>query len=749
VSIVVSNATTGIDLVTGVNYTADWVNRTVTILTGVASADLVNITAYELGGGSQLYRQNYVGNNIDDFVIVPVNVSEIYDVVLFVNGVVTQVIDWEAYYPASEWDQLQAYNRLDVVRTADPTMYYRAIQSVPAGIAITNTDYWTNFVPVTQSKVLLEQTYTTTDALALTVLGETSPVQYSWSTPQTQNIVVTSAINASKTVTLTNSLSGTNIPNMVVEVGGIRLRPYEGIEWIGDGATLSFGLPQRGGYQQSIINAETDIAVYVDNVLQVQSIGETVGSYSVTNWDGSNTPGRQVLFAQAPAEASVILITVNTVAAYLVSGNTLQLVNSPPVGDVISVTTWNDTAQQNILTLVFQGPDEEGVVITEPYDSTGFDDGTVNDDPGSFDFSEGITIPNNNLDLQRSGVQANRLWVTLNGRRLFDGKDFVVNGDILVLASGALANSDIVAVTEFTESVVPEAIAFRVFQDMRGVQATYRITPSTTTTLVQNLSANADIAYVRDANTLTQPNLPDGIFGICTINGERIMYRERDTALHTISGLMRGTAGTAATSHTVGTEVYDMGRGNLLFEEYQDYLDKSSTIGDGSTTVFYSDIDINNPDESSSIDIRAVEVYVGGVKQLPYVDVVAADLEVGLTYNISFVGTTDWNSIAGTVDIVYSINDKITVATTGSGTGTAVQQTTKYRWTEALFSPVAVEFVVNDQVIPPLAAPEAGNDITILVRRGKTWYRPGPNTPSDGVALQETDTRAARFFRGS
>jgi hypothetical protein len=77
-----------------------------------------------------------------------------------------------------------------------------------------------------------------------------------------------------------------------------------------------------------------------------------------------------------------------------------------------------------------------------------------------------------------------------------------------------------------------------------------------------------------------------------------------------------------------------------------------------------------------------------------------------------------------------------------------VQQTTQYRWTEALFNPVAVEFVVNDEVIPPLAAPEAGNDVTILVRRGKTWYRQGPNTPSDGIALQETDTRAARFFRG-
>ena len=536
---------------------------------------------------------------------------------------------------------------------------------------------------------------------------------------------------------------------MIVEINGSRLRPYEGIEWIGDNTTISFGLPQRGGYQQSIISADTDITVYVNNILQVQGLGPLVGDYSVTNWEGSNDPGRQVVFVTPPDNGDQILITVSTVADYLVSGNLLQLVNAPPLGDTISVTTWNDTAQQNILTLVFQGPEEQGVVITEPYDSTSFDAGTVNDDPGSFDYSVGITIANNNIQLQRDTVSANRLWVTLNGNRLFDGKDFVVNGSELILVSGAMSPADILTVTEFTESIVPESMAFRVFQDMRGVQATYRITNLSTTLLTQNLTATADIAYVRDASVLTEPNLSEGIFGICTINGERIMYRTRDTVLNTISGLMRGTAGTGATLHSTGTEVYDMGRGNLLNEEYQDYVVKNSALGDGSTTVFYSDISVNNPDESSSIDIRAVEVYVGGIKQMPYVDVGANELELGLVYNISNLGTTDWNFVTGTENIIYSINDKITVLFAGSGTGTAVQQSTQYRWTEALFNPVAVEFVINDEVIPALTAPDAGNEVTIAVRRGTTWYQQGATTPSNGIALQETNTPAARFFRGA
>ena len=45
-------------------------------------------------------------------------------------------------------------------------------------------------------------------------------------------------------------------------------------------------------------------------------------------------------------------------------------------------------------------------------------------------------------------------------------------------------------------------------------------------------------------------------------------------------------------------------------------------------------------------------------------------------------------------------------------------------------------------------APADGVEVTILVRRGVTWYNPGVGTPSDGVPLQDTDNQAARFLRG-
>jgi len=696
--LIMSNITTGLDLVPDVDYVIDWIAKTIQIIStvNISAGNILNLSVYEVGGSSQLYRQNYIGSDVVDTLIIPVEASEIYSLPLFVNGEFVSVTEWEAYYPAEEWDQLLAYERLDVVyTTTGGTTYYRALQQVPAGIDISNTDYWFEYVPATLSKVTLPTAYTSSDFLVLTVLGITTPVQYSWSTPLTQYFTVTSQINSNKTVQLSNSLSGTNVPNIIVDVDGLRLRPYEGIEYIGDGTTNSFSLPSRGGYEQSIIDAYTDVSVYVNDELQTQSIGATVGDYSVTNWDGSSI--LQVIFISPPPEGARVIISVSTVAEYLVSGTQLQLVNAPPFGGTIAVTTWNDTAQQNLVTLVFQGPISTGATITESFDSTPFDEGSVNNDPGSYDYSVGTSIPNNDFNLNRANVNPSRLWVTLDGYRLFDGEDYVIQGEYLILASGAIASNQVMVITEFAETIVPEALEFRIFQDMRGVQATFRMTEATTTALAVALTSDADIAYVTNANALTDPDLVNGVFGVCTINAERIMYRIRDTATNSISGLLRGTGGTAATSHSIDSMVYDMGRGNLLYAQYQDYIVKDSTLADGTTTVFYAPSIVVEDFLDSSSENLSIEVYVGGIRQYKYSD------------------TTT---------------------------------TSEYRWVLNQYDPVAVEFIVDTTTVPPLAAPADGSEVTILVRQGHSWYQPGESTASDGIALQETNTLAARFLRG-
>jgi hypothetical protein len=623
--------------------------------------------------------------------------------------------------------------------------FYRALKNVPAGINITDVTYWFRFVPTLQTLVNFGTTYTNAEGLALvafslttvdaghfaigntytiaslgntnfTAIGAasntvgtqftatgvgtgdgTATFDYSWSTPQVQYFEVDGTTVSTKTFILTNSLQGSNSANMVVTRNGLRLRPYEGIEWFGDGSSTEFGLPQRGGYNQDIIDAPNDISVWVDNVLQPQSFGAQIGTYSVSNWTGSNTPGRQVVFNDPPPEGVRILISVDTQADYAVVNNQLQIITSINLGDSIAVTTWNDTAQQAPLTLVFQGPIITGLTVAEGYDSTVFDAAAISGTPGSYDYSTGTAVANNDFWLERAGVEASRLWVTLDGQKLFEGQDFVVDGEYLVLSSGAIGPTQILAVTEFTSSIVPEAMAFRIFQDMRGVQATYRITAATSTLVAQPVGQTDTVIYVDDVRKLSEPDLEVGIFGVITIDGERIMYRTINYANNSITSLLRGTAGTAAAEHAVGAEVYDTGRGNLLPVQYQDYIVKDSSMGDGTTTVFYAPSIVFEDFLDSSSERPAIEVYVGGIRQYAYSDTTA---------------------------------------------------TSRYRYFVTDFDPLAVDFVIDNNVVPPLTAPAAGEEVTILVRQGTSWYQPGPNTASDGVALQDTQTFQARFLRG-
>ena len=690
--VIVYNATTGIEMTPDVDYIIDYVAETITVLSNVNQGDIINLQVYGLGGGSQLFRQNYNSTELDNnTVVIPVNAAEIAQLAVIVNGQSQTGATFSAYVPSTPWSVTNTYARLDVVNYSGS--YYRAIANVPVGIELTNVNYWLPYIPTTLSLVNFNTTYSSDDGIYLAALGYTTPTQLSWSTPQTQHTVADSTIASTRTISLINYVGGTNSANMVVVQNGLRLRPYACIEWTGDDSSIEFGLPQRTGFSQELINSGTDVTVWLNGILQSQ----TAGDYNVTNWTGSSTPGRQVVFSTPPAAGATILISVSTLADYFVAGTQLQLSTTVNVNDQFAITTWNDTTQQYLSTLVFQGPVTTGVFLQQNYDTTLFDEGTVSGDPGSFDFTLGTTLSSNDFFLN-SDATANRLWVTLDGYRLSEGIDFTVSNQYLILSSGTISSNQLLAVTVMTQNIVPDEMLFRIFQDMRGVQATYRSTAATTTTLAQDLSATADIIYVVDASALSQPDLPNGLFGVISIDGERILYRVRDLATNTLSGLQRGTAGTGAASHDINANVYDFGAGNILPAQYQDYVVSNNTMADGVTTVFTAaDISINTFSGTTSQFARSLEVYVGGIKQYAYTDTTA---------------------------------------------------TSQYRYNVTANNPAQITFVVDDSVYPTLTAPADGEEVAILQRRGVTWYAPGATTPSNGIALQETNTVPARFLRG-
>jgi hypothetical protein len=702
-TITVTNQTLGILLDPGVDYVIDWINQTVTITGNVAIGQVMTIDIYGLGGGNQLLQATYTGDEVGNSLVVNVEYNEIQEFAIFVNGVLTTNYVYEALY--AEPGITTTYQPSG---SSGTTLVVASTQGISVGSLIVGTGFASGQTVVDkfnettliissapdttpsglltfksgtgQTVIDFATTYTAADFISLTAIGPTvindQLVAYSWSTAQIQTII---SSGPTLSYLLTNSVQYTNPDNLIVTVNGTRARTSAGAEWYGDGST-EYLLPDRLGFSQALI-ADTDVRVYIDDIPQILGTDFTVEPFSPTE-------ARGIVLTQEPPTGSRILICVITGSQCYVTGSELIFVAgsgiNPVAGSVIQVITWNDTRQQDILTKVYVGPITVGIIAQEPYDSTDYDTGTVNDDPGSYDYTEGLIISVNDFQLARPNIDPNRLWVTLNGDRLFPEVDFTVVNDELILNSGVIQTTDVVIISEFTNSVVPPAMAFRIFQDMQGLQTTYRITPATTTFLTEPLTATADIVHVADASALTLPVLSYNQWGVLTVNGERIMYRERDLTNNTVSSLIRGTAGTAAADHAVDSAVYNMSRINSLPAEYQNSIVSNLTnnteiypiLGNGVNTVFVAEaIDATLAD--SSFDDESVEVYLGGIRQ--------------------YTG--------------YTIID---------------------------LDPVTVEFDT---------APPIGIQVTILVRRGIWWYDTATLAERE-QSLQETANPAARFLRG-
>jgi hypothetical protein len=259
----VANQTQSIDLHIDSDYTVDYVAQTITMIPGgnVNANDIIVITAYEIGGGNQLYKNIYNGADVGNTVTVPVayytatGTEQIQEFVIFVNGVITT-----DYTYAADGDQ--------------------------------------------NTTVTFDTTYTITDSIALYVLAPTvvndATIDYSWSMPQTQLITGTTSV---LTYTLDNSLIYVNPDSVIVTVNGVRARTAAGIRHVGDGST-AYTLPDRLGFSQSII-VDNEVHVYVDDIPQTLYV-----DFILEPYDG--TP-REVIFISEPPVGSEILNAMSTV----------------------------------------------------------------------------------------------------------------------------------------------------------------------------------------------------------------------------------------------------------------------------------------------------------------------------------------------------------------------------------------------------------------------------------------------------
>ena len=566
VGVNVLNNTTGQTVADG-DYDVNWITKVITINDGTIG-DTFNVEVWGLGGGSQLFKESYVGSAITNATqLIDVAYTEIDELVVFVNGELITTYTYAA-----------------------------------------SGNFATNVTFDTQPSA--------TDWVTITALGVTTPTQLSWSTPLVQSFTY-----IGDQYVLTNSLQGTNIVNMIVERDGLRLRAPEGIEYTSDGSSLGpYYLSTTGKTNQGLIS-ENDVIVYVDNVKQDLSTDWTLSTY-----DGSSDRYVEFNVQSQPLNGAQILIAVTTEADYTIVNQTDLLLRVTAIPDTpFNVYTYNDTAQQDIITKVFQGPTSEG-------DTTGiaFDESDYDADP--YDYSVGIVKQTNNFALGRLITNPDRMVVTLNGKHLHAGVEFSLTTgtdglSILTVDGSILGDNDVLVVTMFTMSVVPDSLNFRIFQDMLDNQKILKLNNGNTTELVASLTQTADTVYVKDASKLSAPALASNIFGQMMVGAERITYRTRDLVNNTVSGLRRGVAGTGAFAHVVGTVVSDVGMAQQVPSTYQQVTTSDTTnVGDGSTTTFIGE-DIVVPTTVDSTELNeSVRVSVGGTVLTPITDFTVSDV---------------------------------------------------------------------------------------------------------------------------
>jgi len=98
---------------------------------------------------------------------------------------------------------------------------------------------------------------------------------------------------------------------------------------------------------------------------------------------------------------------------------------------------------------------------------------------------------------------------------------------------------------------------YRIFKDKNDNYQYLRIAENATTLLASNLSLTANSLIVANSRVLPMPDSSSNNICSVTINGERIVYFEKNDTTNTLSRLIRGAYGTGANIHYINAAVID------------------------------------------------------------------------------------------------------------------------------------------------------------------------------------------------
>jgi hypothetical protein len=207
------------------------------------------------------------------------------------------------------------------------------------------------------------------------------------------------------------------------------------------------------------------------------------------------------------------------------------------------------------------------------------------------------------IKLRKPAVDAQYVWVSVNGELLSPSIDYYITDDRLkVRLSTRPAANDVIDVLHFTAPVSVPKFAYRQFKDMLN-RTHFKRLEAPAAKLAQSLNYYDLRIELDDASSLADPNKGQNLPGIIFIAGERIEYFVKEG--NTLRQLRRGTLGTGVKNvYEVDTNVYDQNISKTV--PYKDQTLVHNVTADGAAAVF----EIGYPVAS----INEIEVFVGGVR---------------------------------------------------------------------------------------------------------------------------------------
>ena len=207
------------------------------------------------------------------------------------------------------------------------------------------------------------------------------------------------------------------------------------------------------------------------------------------------------------------------------------------------------------------------------------------------------------IKLRTPAVDAEYVWVSLNGELLSPSADYYVTDDRMKvrLVTPPDAN-DVIDIIHFTKPVNVPKFSYRQFKDMLNRTHFKRIDASAAK-LAQPLNYYDLRIELDNASELSEPNKGQNLPGVIFIDGERIEYFVKE--VNTLRQLRRGTLGTGVkNTYTLNTKVYDQNISKTV--PYKDSTLAYNATADGVIATFEISYPVTVIDE--------IEVFVGGVR---------------------------------------------------------------------------------------------------------------------------------------